>query len=67
MMQAVKTAKVPVVANVAVGKKARKKGFAKKMMTLCEEQAREWGYDQCYLVVEANNRPAQTLYRKLVR
>eukprot|EP00958_Prasinococcus_capsulatus_P017458 scaffold1970_cov396-Prasinococcus_capsulatus_cf.AAC.37 len=58
-------ARVPVVANVAVGRRARKRGYAKRMMALCEEQAREWGYERCYLVVEANNRPAQTLYRKL--
>jgi hypothetical protein len=55
----------PVVSNVAVAPRARRRGLGAALMRACEAQAADWGYDECLLLVERGNRRAQKLYRKL--
>ena len=58
--------KAPLMSNLAVGKKFRRKGLAEDLVRAAEVIARkEWGYDECYLYVEKRNTPAVKLYRKL--
>lgn len=58
--------KAPLMSNLAVGRKFRRRGIAEELVRAAEEIARkEWGYDECYLYVEKRNTPAIRLYRKL--
>jgi len=56
----------PLMSNVAVGKKFRRKGLAEDLVKAAEDLVRRnWGYDECYLLVEKKNTAAVRLYRKL--
>lgn len=56
----------PLMSNVAVGKKFRRKGLAEDLVKATELLVRkEWGYNECYLLVEKKNKAAFKLYRKL--
>lgn len=56
----------PLMSNLAVGKKFRRKGIAEDLVKAVEALVRkEWGYDDCYLFVEQRNKPGVKLYRKL--
>ena len=44
---------------------ARGQGFAKKLIDTCFEQAREIGFEQCYLESTAELKAALALYQKL--
>lgn len=56
----------PLMSNLAVGKKYRRKGIAEDLVRAVENLVRkEWGYDDCYLFVEKRNAPGVKLYRKL--
>lgn len=54
----------PLMSNVAVGKKFRRKGIAEDLVKKAEEVAIEWGYSDIYLLVERQNSPAIKLYSK---
>ncbi|UWX53638.1 GNAT family N-acetyltransferase [Maribacter litopenaei] len=45
-------------------KSARGRGLGAKMMEVCLERAREYGFDQCYLETMPYMEDAQKLYRK---
>ena len=56
----------PLMSNLAIGKKYRRKGLAEDLVKATETIARrEWGYDECYLYVEKRNAPAIKLYTKM--
>ena len=56
----------PLMSNLAVGKKFRRKGIAEDLVRAVEDLVRkEWGYNSCYLFVEKRNVPGVKLYRKL--
>ena len=56
----------PLMSNLAVGKKFRRRGLAEDLVKATEELAkREWGYNECYLYVEKQNKAAVNLYKKL--
>ena len=56
----------PLMSNLAVGKKFRRRGLAEDLVKAAEALARkEWGCDECYLYVEKQNKAAVKLYRKL--
>lgn len=56
----------PLMSNLAVGKTFRRKGIAEDLVKATEELAyKNWGYDECYLLVEKRNAPAVKLYKKL--
>lgn len=55
----------PIVANLATARAARRKGYGKAITGALEDICAENGFDECCLVVEARNKRAQGLYRKL--
>lgn len=56
----------PLMSNLAVSKKYRRRGLAEQLVRSVETMVRkEWGYNECYLYVEERNRPAIKLYTKL--
>merc|ERR1712232_668997 len=56
----------PLMSNLAVGNQFRRKGLAEDLVKATEEIARkQWGYNECYLLVEKKNIAAVKLYRKL--
>ena len=56
----------PVMSNLAIGRRYRRRGLAEDMVRAVEDVAsREWGYDECYLYVEERNIGARKLYEKL--
>lgn len=55
----------PYISNVLVNGTARRRGFASRLVNACERTARDWGYADVYLHVEADYRPARRLYEKL--
>jgi ribosomal protein S18 acetylase RimI-like enzyme len=61
-----KTGRGPLMSNVAVSKKYRRKGIGEKLVKEAERISRYvWGYDYCYLYVEERNKAALKLYQKL--
>mmetsp|Transcript_97937 Transcript_97937/g.280150 ORF Transcript_97937/g.280150 Transcript_97937/m.280150 type:complete len:137 (-) Transcript_97937:779-1189(-) len=42
----------PYISNLVIADKERRKGYAKRLVRACEQQARGWGYDRCYLHVD---------------
>lgn len=59
-------AKAPLMSNLAVSRNYRRRGLAEALVAAVEELAQdEWGYDECYLYVERQNRAAIKLYQKL--
>jgi GNAT superfamily N-acetyltransferase len=56
----------PLMSNLAVSRKYRRRGLAEQMVRDVETLLRkEWGYEECYLYVEEQNRAAMQLYQKL--
>lgn len=61
-----RSAPAPLMSNLAVGKKFRRRGLAEDLVKAAEDVARkQWGYDECYLYVEKKNSAAVKLYNKL--
>lgn len=59
-------ARAPLMSNVAVSKKWRRRGIAEVLVKEIERMVKiEWGYDDIYLYVEQRNKPAIRLYQKL--
>jgi len=54
-----------LLANVAVSPDYRGLGIARQLCLACEEQVLDWGYDSLLLLVEAENTPAVTLYKRM--
>lgn len=58
--------RAPLMSNLAVGKKFRRKGLAEDLVQAAELLARkEWGFEEVYLYVEKSNTSAVKLYKKL--
>jgi len=58
--------KAPLMSNLAVGRKFRRRGLAEDLVKAAEVIARkEWGFDECYLYVEKRNKAAVKLYKKM--
>ena len=56
----------PLMANVAVSRKYRRKGIAQKIVKEVEQVCRyQWGYNDVYLYVEERNKAAVKLYQKM--
>ena len=56
----------PLMSNLAVSRRYRRRGLAESLVKAAERIARkEWGYDECYLYVEKRNTAAVRLYQKL--
>ena len=51
-----------VLSNLAVSSQARRRGVAATLCQELEETAKEWGYQELYLVVEEANASARKLY-----
>ena len=52
----------PYISNLAVKADFRRQGIAKKLLSKCEQIARNWGYDKIQLHVLASNLQAKQLY-----
>lgn len=58
--------RAPLMSNVAVGNKFRRKGVGKELVSAAEDIVRkQWGYNECYLYVEKRNVPAVRFYNNL--
>lgn len=58
------TKAVCVLSNLAVGKKARRKGVARALCDEIDFLAEDWGFREVHLLVESANTAARTLYEK---
>lgn len=56
------TKAVCVLSNLAVGKKARRKGVAGALCDEIEALADDWGFCEVHLLVESENKAARSLY-----
>ena len=60
-----RNAAVPLMANLAVARSARRRGVGKKLAVAAERHARDFGYSEIVLLVEEGNTPAQKLYKRM--
>lgn len=58
------TKAVCVLSNLAVGKKARRRGVARALCDEVEALADDWDFSEVHLLVESENTAARTLYEK---
>jgi len=58
------TKAVCVLSNLAVGKKARRRGVARALCDEVEALTDDWGFGEVHLLVESENTAARTLYEK---
>ncbi len=56
------TKAVTVLSNLAVAKKARRKGVARALCDEIEALSDDWGFSEVHLLVESENKAARTLY-----
>lgn len=57
--------RAPLMSNLAVSSKFRRRGLAEALVQAVEDVCVDWGYDSCYLYVEQRNPAAVRLYQKL--
>jgi len=57
--------KAPLMSNLAVSRKYRRRGLAEALVEAVEKQCQDWGFNDCYLYVEKTNPAAVNLYQKL--
>lgn len=50
------------ISNLAVSPNCRRQGIARKLLSKCEQIAREWGFEELYLHVLEDNHVAKQLY-----
>ena len=55
----------PLLSSLSVSPKYRRRGIAKKLCREAERTAKQWGYNEVLLKVEADNSRARSLYRSL--
>lgn len=53
---------VTILSNLAVSKKARRKGVARALCDEIEALSGDWGFSEVHLLVESENKAARTLY-----
>ncbi|NER83492.1 MAG: GNAT family N-acetyltransferase [Leptolyngbya sp. SIO1D8] len=53
------------ISNLAVREDCRRQGVARKLLTVAEQQALNWGFREMYLHVMANNHRARQLYQHM--
>jgi len=58
------TKAICVLSNLAVGKKARRRGVARSLCDEVEFLAEDWGFSEVHLLVESENTAARSLYEK---
>lgn len=58
------TKAVCLMSNLAVGKKARRRGVARALCNEIEALAGDWKFSEIHLLVESGNTAARTLYEK---
>jgi ribosomal protein S18 acetylase RimI-like enzyme len=54
----------PYLSNLAIAESYRRQGGASQLLQACEAIALDWGFQDLYLHVLENNRPARRLYYK---
>lgn len=57
-----KDTQYPYISNLAVKDTHRRQGIGRKLLSICEKMALEWGFDRLYLHVLENNPHARQLY-----
>jgi ribosomal protein S18 acetylase RimI-like enzyme len=57
--------RAPLMSNVAVSSRYRRRGLAEALVQAVEDVCVDWGYDSCFLYVEERNPAAVKLYQKL--
>jgi ribosomal protein S18 acetylase RimI-like enzyme len=57
--------RAPLMSNLAVSSRYRRRGLAEALVQAVEELCVEWGHDSCFLYVERRNPAAVKLYQKL--
>jgi ribosomal protein S18 acetylase RimI-like enzyme len=58
------TKAVCVLSNLAVSRKARRRGVGQRLCEEVEALANDWGYKEVHLLVESNNAVARSLYEQ---
>ena len=55
----------PYISNILVDPNFRREGFGSDLMRMCHHQCLEWGYDTCYLDVDAEDEGAIKFYEAM--
>lgn len=55
----------PYISNILVDPNFRREGFGSDLMRMCHLQCLEWGYDTCYLDVDAEDEGAIGFYEAM--
>ena len=55
----------PVMSNLVVDETKRRKGYGRKLVAEAEAKIKDWGYKELILLVDQDNKKAQSFYRKV--